>query len=78
LLSVGKRGVKEIMVTAKECCDRAAACERIAAQTTDTKIERSYLILAKTWRDFAERLELMDLSGRHAVIQSIRLTNGAR
>jgi len=71
LLYVGQRGVKELMITAKECCDRAVACDRLAGQTKDPEIKRSYRILVKKYRDYAERLELGDRDQRQAIVRSI-------
>jgi hypothetical protein len=43
------------MVTAKDYRDRATECERLAHEATDPTAKQSYLDLAKTWRDLADR-----------------------
>jgi hypothetical protein len=49
--------VKVMSSTAKECRERMAECERLAALTDDPKIKHQCLDLARTWQEMAENLE---------------------
>lgn len=42
---------------AKQCRDHADECERLAAQTSDPEKKRSFLVIASTWRELADKLD---------------------
>ena len=48
------------MSRAKDCRDHAAECERTAEFVIDPETKRSYLDLAKTWRELADKLDKID------------------
>jgi hypothetical protein len=48
------------MGNAMDWRDRATECERLAQEATDPTAKQSYLDLAKTWRDLADKLNRRD------------------
>jgi len=66
------------MYTARECSERAAACERLAGQANDPVMARWYLSLEKTWRVFAETSESRERNEWHAVARSIKSQNDSQ